>query len=322
LPSIDGNQIKILSVGVPPGLSSLLKEKVILSAGTSLDSEQKETDVIEIFVYKQDLEYENIQFVPQSYLFELSRFTSKDFNTATELEFGSGFGPPTTLSLDSIMKDIQTYDYSNGAKIIPPRGAPASFAPPPDPTITEFPAEAYDNTLSKTQREKIRKNHIISHFMALYVRMLTGIDLRESNFLISGNRRAYRPSDPALDELFNLIGDSEEMQVWARLFGTKTLLTTGLDEARQMLTPKRFERIFNIPIRPDDFVIDVEATKATPGGEQQLSLLEEKGLLMGNDSTVPLTFPRVNKDMITLERFYTVISTLVPVATKEGENLV
>ena len=322
LPSIDGNQIKILSVGVPPGLSSLLKEKVILSAGTSLDSEQKETDVIEIFVYKQDLEYENIQFVPQSYLFELSRFTSKDFNTATELEFGSGFGPPTTLSLDSIMKDIQTYDYSNGAKIIPPRGGSGSDAPPPDPTITEFPAEAYDNTLSKTQREKIRKNHIISHFMALYVRMLTGIDLRESNFLISGNRRAYRPSDPALDELFNLIGDSEEMQVWARLFGTKTLLTTGLDEARQMLTPKRFERIFNIPIRPDDFVIDVEATKATPGGEQQLSLLEEKGLLMGNDSTVPLTFPRVNKDMITLERFYTVISTLVPVATKEGENLV
>lgn len=73
--------------------------------------------------------------------------------------------------------------------------------------------------------------------LMLYTKLLTGADLQEANFPAINNL-IYPAADADLSELFSVLGSEEELQTWAQLFGTKTILTSGDRETIELLVPK------------------------------------------------------------------------------------
>lgn len=305
--TVDTNS-KILTVGIPYSLSDNLKEKVELDDDTNLTGPIKdvgiskgELDIIKITVYKEDLEYEDIIFEPKQYIFELSRFVNRDaINSETALGkkiAGSKFYTNTNFKANpSDVRDTAlTYDaaYPNQ---IPPVGNIGS----------EFNLDI-KNQLNTNQLRELKTNHVNSDMLMLYIKLLIGADLQEVNFPAVDNI-VYPVPDQDLLELFNLLGDEEDLQTWAQLFTTKTILTDGTRESLELLVPKKYERIFNILIDEYDFPIDKDTTE-----KALLETLEGQDLLEKRDGELYLS--RQKLENISLERFYVKISTLTDVGT-------
>ena len=296
---------KILSVGVPLGLTTNLKQKLELLSDndkkTTINLNNQETDVIKVVVYKEDLEYEDIVFKPKEYIFELSRFVDRDnyFPLSPLAKYADGTGLNQFLrdnistpakALNDIMATVETYDFS--------RGKPGDIKA----DLGEF-SEAIKLQLGSRTKE-LKKNHINHDMIQLYIRLLTGIDLRESNFPTINNM-IYTPIDEDLAELFSIIGSEEELQTWAQLFGTKTILTNGTRERIELLAPKKYERIFNILVKTEDFPIDVEGTP----NQDLLDKLWGEGLIF--EQLGEYFLDRNKLQNISLERFYTKVSTFL-----------
>jgi hypothetical protein len=305
--TVDTNS-KILTVGIPYSLSDNLKEKVELDDDTNLTGPIKdvgiskgELDIIKITVYKEDLEYEDIIFKPKQYIFELSRFVNRDaINSETALGkkiAGNKFYTNTNFKANpSDVRDTAlTYDaaYPNP---IPPVGNIGS----------EFNLDI-KNQLNTNQLRELKTNHVNSDMLMLYIKLLIGADLQEVNFPVVDNI-VYPVPDQDLLELFNLLGDEEDLQTWAQLFTTKTVLTDGTRESLELLVPKKYERIFNILIDEYDFPIDKDTTE-----KALLETLEGQDLLEKRDGELYLS--RQKLENISLERFYVKISTLTDVGT-------
>src|SRR5262249_33816789 len=94
---------KILSIGIPQGFASFLKEKISLANVSGNTFDDKEFDVVKLNVYKVDVRYQNLIFKPQSFMFELSRFVSKDYSSYLPIKEGA--------SEAQIFDAIPTRDY-------------------------------------------------------------------------------------------------------------------------------------------------------------------------------------------------------------------
>ena len=192
-------------------------------------------------------------------------------------------------------RQVVTYDFSEGK-----------------PDTLDFPTSSDEFSSSiklqlgsraGSRIEELKKNHVNDDMLQLYIRLLTGIDLRESNFPVIDNM-VYPTTDAELAELFSVIGAEEELQTWAQLFGTKTILTNGTRERIELLVPKKYERIFNILVKSEDFPIDTEATD-----KNLIDKLLNEGLLLSTDGEYFLDRNKLQN--ISLERFYTKVSTFL-----------
>jgi hypothetical protein len=61
---------------------------------------------------------------------------------------------------------------------------------------------------------------------------------------------------------------------------TRTLYSDGLLEARKLMKPKMFDRVFNIFVDPDDFEIDQQETIKTESGRDMLEALFSSGKIL------------------------------------------
>lgn len=64
-----------------------------------------------------------------------------------------------------------------------------------------------------------------------------------------------------------------------------TPMSTVDSVTRRIVSPKQFDRVFNVVIDPDDFEIDYAATTATPHGKQSLEQLIRVGDVVRDDSS-------------------------------------
>lgn len=298
---------KILSVGIPLGMTSNLKQKLELLSNndknTTISANSEEIDIVKVVMYKEDLEYEDIIFKPKEYIFELSRFVNRQtFNPFAPIakyidksgfsEFISKNKSSETKTLEDIVKAAVTFDFSQGQpsifnSVIPENG-------------TEFSGQIKLQLGSRLK--ELKKNHVNSDMLMLYTKLLTGADLQEANFPAINNL-IYPAADADLSELFSVLGSEEELQTWAQLFGTKTILTSGDRETIELLVPKKYERIFNIAVCSEDFPIDTKATDS-----KLLNKLWGEGIIIQDNNEFYLNRNKLQN--ISLERFYTKISTL------------
>jgi hypothetical protein len=301
------NDSKVLSVGIPYGMSDNLREKIELDDDTNLTGKFKnvninrgELDLINITVYKEDLEYEDIIFKPKEYTFELSRFVNRDIinNKTTLAAKISKNETNLKASIEQIRDTVLTSDYLSGF----------------NPTFTDIDNEfssGIKQQLSQKSLDELKINHINSDMLTLYIKLLTGADLQEVNFPAVDNI-VYPTVDQELLGLFNLLEDEEDLQTWAQLFTTKTILTDGTRERLELLVPKKYERIFSIIINDDDFPIDEKLTD-----KSTLATLEQQGIIAERTTTEANTPKTVEKylnkekmENISLDRFYVKISTV------------
>lgn len=314
---------RILTVGIPQGFHRFLREKVALSKINQTTLNEKESDIIKVNVYKVDVRYQNLVFRPQTFLFELSRFVSKDYTTYSQVRAGS--------SENMIARAIPMRDYS----II------SDMAPSIDAKLIEnsalFTSSEYD-FLTDQQKNELIVNHVRSHMLELYVKLLTGFTVGELDFpLDDSSIKIGSMSKIIVNKLID--EHTLKVSVTPKIVGTpafvtavreatstplkhvtakdtftmkanvapkvaqfyhagtqtivdsskhRTIYSDTLEEAKRLLSPKIFDRVFNVFVDPDDFEIDQQETIRTESGKDMLESLFSSGKVIeiGQQSTV------------------------------------
>ena len=169
------NKVKLFSVGIPLGLTKAIGEQVKLSDIRSSTYEQNDSNILSINVYKRSMKYPDVVFKPQKFLFDLGI---------------CGLGIPTQLdsqNLNSItLNNITFHDYQDIDNVTKYLGK-------------DTMSKSKYNFLTNDQCTTMLKNHVFDYCLSSYIRLLTGVDLSESSFLLSNDQQLI---DNSLKEQF------------------------------------------------------------------------------------------------------------------------
>jgi hypothetical protein len=165
-----GNNKKILSVGVPLGFLHRLQQ----IARQQKHPNNKQTDIIQLVVYKIDVQNSDITFKPQCFLFEMSRFVPRNDSLYLQI--------PDNSSLNDVIHAIPTRDF--GQKVDSNR-SPEYFSTKPGGVSPnhKIAMQSKDYSfLSQQQKAEIVRNHVVSYLLEVYTKLLTGIVLGDHDF--------------------------------------------------------------------------------------------------------------------------------------------
>ena len=295
--------------------------------------DESEKYVIKINVYKRDLEFPDIVFQPISFLFELSRFVSP---TTSFSGIFDPTNPSPAKSFADVLQNVRTYDFDANLGLKAQQLGNIASA---DPILT---SSQYD-FLSSDQKSEIIRNHVVSLLLSQYVKILTGVDLDEQAYLLVPENEqsvntlindatlkrvidrhvkhvaglsSFDSSKDSIDSLglkqttlSKLIHDLKHL---GALAFSRTTMSDAVTEINRALTPKVFERIFNIPIDPDDYLIDENPTQTTDFGKSAFKQLITTGRIVQNpDGTHSLNPDNKKFGVVALEQFFVTIETVL-----------
>jgi hypothetical protein len=340
-----GENLKILSVGIPAGFSTHFQNEVGINEKRFDSINEKEKDVIQINVYRKNIEFEDIVFAPKHYLFEMSRFVSRA--SLNELEVIEGFNPEALAALGiTFMRDYSKRSKGN------------------DVNLAGFLLSEEYKFLENSQKISLVFNHLSSYLLEIYVKLATGISLDETDYLVNQDllegrmdddvRQQFqdlitvyvqgisgqpltidqlKSSSPEIKKLLDKIDTfsldtnftkqitppilpgvsrsaaieiTEDLINFLKLYTPKSLLTGGKSQGQRITSPKIFERIFNLAVDPDDFEIDLEATLETKAGSRTYAAIAQRKLL----ETPKKLKQRPKNKNIQFEQFFVTISTV------------
>lgn len=178
-----GHNKRFLTVGIPLGFTQRLKQKVRIQDQKRASFENKRNDIVQITVYRVDVQNYDIVYKPVRYLFEMSRFSTRAIS-------GQWLPMSVQPTLTEIVNSIPTQCYTQNidagtaasitsgveyastatAQTDGIRGARAAFD---DPTY---------NFLTATEKSQILQNHVVSQIIELYIKLMTGINVSEYNY--------------------------------------------------------------------------------------------------------------------------------------------
>jgi hypothetical protein len=324
-----GSNIRLISVGLPHGFSSKLRNIFKISSfAEQVNSKLKQNDVVVLDVYKIDVRYPDLVFKSTSKVFELSRFAVRDEKQIASVNVGSG--------LNKALDSIPTKDYSNISNPQVSRG------------VDRITADANYDFMSKDDCQSMVRNHTLSYVLELYFRLMTGIPASERELYISDpdekdqpasfitkmilthtadkvfevpikpnysadlsrfgiisdkevNRNLPSKSTNALD-LRKIVGDRDlpgpvitdvinHVRAASDAGSKSTVYSDAEQTSKRLLSPKLFERIFWLAIDPDDYEIDYEETMSSPVGQSTFSKLRQAGEIEVKTEMVGL-YPR------------------------------
>lgn len=312
-----GHNIRLLSVGIPLGFSQKLRERVKLDKVSEKSFNPKQVDIIKVNVYKVDVEYQDIVFKPQSFLFELSRFVTKTNENMPDVSVG--------FSMKDVLSAFRTHDYSLQVPVV---------SSEKNGELTNLISEQY-SFLTQEQKIEITQNHTISYILELYVRLLTGVSVSECDLYVDPSSVPNSSASPLIIQkavehvvfqafqtrLKNGATDISEFRIQAPALSSirspvskksnvkfkvsekpdlahvtnlkagsgvvettkksRTVFSDNLEESKRIFLPKAFDRVFNISVDPDDFEIDVEETLKTPSGKDAFDKLLKQNVIVG-----------------------------------------
>jgi hypothetical protein len=266
-PSFDstaGSNIKLLSIGLPSGmLNALQNQPFIINKDSSLATEI--IDIVTIKIFKRDPEFADIIFEPMSFIFDISRFSEIQEPVYVNSPFN------TNLVTSILLKDIKGRDaVDDDAQ-----------------TFDQFKASPEYDLLTNKQKKSIFKNHAISDTLNTYLKLMTGINTSEFTFLSNPQLLASQKPDQDVKDLLDMTSvipgapadatgtddtsTKEQKNQYKRLLNS-LIFRSGHNKLR-IEQPKLFERIFTVPIDPDEYIIDTVKTMATSKGRLALNNL-------------------------------------------------
>lgn len=351
LRGLDGNDSRILSVGIPAGFARMLEDadRVGMSDHGRV---ARELDVFNVDVYRRDCVNDDIVFAPKRFTFELSRFVgSYSFDDCT----GDADSPKR---FDDIIKLVKMIDVSSFDE-----------AMRRDQTLSSVIAGERYQFMTPADRTTMVRNHIVSFLTAVYMRMLTGMDCREDSFavepnavigqtdiatatafeqlaerlvILSGGRSVeqLRTANPALDVMLSAIEEGElqpgiiqQAMVYdrsglrkgdaiisdgltdlAKLGCSRSTLTAGERLRRSITTPRLFERVFNVIVDPYACEVDIERTKSTSVGRLALERAVVSGRIVDVGGSLVPRRPREGES-VEVVQFFVVLSPYVEMLT-------
>ncbi len=240
---------KIVSIGLPTGFIKNIKTQNSKQNNTSVDS-----TLMRINLYKTDLRFPEIILKPKNYLFESSRYINE---TSPYLMSGGSIKP----SMINMVKgsNVLLSDLFNPINHLPINHLY-------DKTFSE----ELHGFLSESEKQEIVDNHIIDHFLKIYLRIFNNgvrhfLDDNLSGLNIS-NSFFDRYMEDYVEEILKPLrvvnlSNSELEKLKFSLYNTFSNVSNKLYFRDYLYLPKRFDRIFNILVDPDDFDIDFETSK-------------------------------------------------------------
>lgn len=275
------SKFKIVSVGLPQGMTKQVSDRVNGNAITQTSFVEKEFDVVALNVYRRDLRREELVFKPKRILFDLSLYQDPTFNLERDGRF---------YDFERLVESITLRDMSKSSE--------------PKVSLRDLQNSTSYSFLQPAEVRQLVSNHVQSDLLNGYVKITSGIDLTEKNFTYTPlyeMEAAYNP------DLVNLLLDyiRNDMKYSLPSTDVNALLTNKAvpEEIRDMLqlvvfgnvlskpeyvqeliiSPKKFDRTFTFLLGADDFEVDVEATRATESGR---SLLEKQEFLSTIDQAL------------------------------------
>ncbi len=183
---------KIMTVGVPLGFTTRMKQVVNISKLKKSSFVNKQEDIVKVVVYKVDLENSDIIYKPLTYLFEMSRFPVRNSNT-----FLSVPGNPT---IEDVVAAIPTRDIAQNSN---DSAGTIDYMSTKDADVSKLHNVAFDDPsydfLSQRQKFEILQNHVTSYMLEVYIRLMTGLNVADNQFNI------VEPPNPVGQDFVQLI---------------------------------------------------------------------------------------------------------------------
>jgi hypothetical protein len=183
LASREANNKCILTVGIPSGFTQKLKQKVSVQAQQKSTFQTKQSDIVQLTVYKVDLTNPDIVYQPVRYMFEMSRFPTR-YGTSQWLPI------PDQASLADIVNAIPTQCYSqnldSSTSVSISSGIDYASTAIADSEGIKGAQAAFDDPsyafLTAIQKAEILNNHVASQLLESYIKLMTGICVAEYNY--------------------------------------------------------------------------------------------------------------------------------------------
>jgi hypothetical protein len=163
---------KILTVGIPLGFMSNLRKKVDVSKTKNAFQTERQDDVINIKLYKVDLQNPDIIFQPKEFLFELSRFPARNDSLIKQFTEGKH------KSILDISKHFPTRDR---IQIFTAAGEQVQYLQSQDREVEALSSKDY-SFLSEKKKKQLYSNHVMSYLFEYYLKIMTGISTADYQF--------------------------------------------------------------------------------------------------------------------------------------------
>lgn len=266
---------KIVTVGIPAGLTKTLADKISINDFNIQGPEGKQSDVINITIYPSDLRFAEITCKPIDYIFDLSLFVGKKsfFDLAAE---------PGEL-YNNLLNRLTVKDYEDPYNV-------------QNLTLQSIRTDERYNFLTVEQINGLFVNTVNSYLLGLYINCLTGMKISEDVFISTPskkvlNSKALTAVKTYLSKTGNsynvTYSDTEKILLNAdlnqsikdtyRLMTYGSLLFNNKEATKLVNSGKVFDRVYHIPVNLRRLEIDIDATRTTLAGRMALeraSLLE------------------------------------------------
>ncbi len=242
---------KLLFVGLPTGFSDKLLNR---TTTIRFNGSQKKTDVIRLNIYKKSSIQDTKIYKPQGFLFDMSLFA---YQSVTD----------GVVSYKTVLDNAQFADYQTYQQRLV--------------TLDTLKTNGSYPFLKPQEIEAMATNHFTSYLLQSYIGTLTGLKFVEENFLqkdidytndvdqtitniiVDYLKRVKRVTitDNNLTALLSNPSVPPDVKDTVKLVLYGNVLVSSSIIKQKILTPKKFERIFAIPINDSLFQQDTDAMR-------------------------------------------------------------
>ena len=200
-----GDNIRVLSVGIPAGLlSSLLNPPYTIGDKSSTELPEHR-NVVEVNVYKRDLEHEDIIFKPKTYRYDLSLFLLPNAFDNLDLESSD------ISSLEGVYNKVAYSQFSSLIDGRQPEDVESNEAVNTQ-TAVEIQESNIYGFLGTNGTSTILSNHLIDRLLKTYYQLVFGLEIDESTFMYDDSWLDIFVDDDAKQLL--QLGEAAEATTW------------------------------------------------------------------------------------------------------------
>ena len=195
-----------------------------------------------------DLLNSDVIYLPKTFLFEASRYPMRVVDQI----------PNNVTNIKELFtRNYSFYNKSNAKD----NGEVSTMVPKLDDEEYSF--------LNDYEKSQIIENHIISFLLENYLKITTGLVLNETTFnLDTAEAEALLSLEISQNRSKNNFGN-------ATTFSEK-IFPSNIEFLKKLVSPKKFDRVFNIIFDPE-FQVDVSATQSTTIGKKLLESMVSLG---------------------------------------------
>lgn len=291
--SSNGNNKKIMSIGIPPGLFRHVRHN--RSGNVTQQSLRIKDNIVRVKIYRIDKLHPEVVFLPQEFMFEMVRFPTRvvgnwNLNALFDSNaFDLGLMPTKIVDVRGNVVLHKNYEDAKQNYLNP-------------------------NIFSEEEFSQVYQNHCLSFLLEEYIRWFSELKMDERIFCnYTGVKEPMDLTNVQYQNYYEIIKNSQDVvgavgtatfdtlngkvtktvvkDVSAKgitvdlsdtiksYFANETYLLDINEYKRRAVYPKKFDRVFNILISPDDFKVD-----STNSTRETLNHLKERGILLGEEN--------------------------------------